>query len=69
MVVFGRTRGPVGGVMSGGKDPAVPFSLRDKEADGAKANTGLVKIVIGLNKVKKKVKTFREVIFFFTWSL
>ena len=56
----------MGGVISGGKNPAVPFPLRDREAGGVKANTGLIKIVIGLNKVKKKVKTFREVIFFFT---
>ena len=32
----------------------------------AKAITSLTKIIINLNKVKKKVKTFREAISFFT---
>ena len=55
----------MGSVISGGKGPAVPFSLRDKEAGGVKVNIGLIKIIISFNKVKEKVKTFREVISFF----
>ena len=55
--------------MSGGKGPVIPSPLRDKEAGGVKANTNLVKIITGLNKVKEKVKTLREVISFFTRSL
>ena len=55
--------------MSGGKGPAVPSLLRNREAGGAKVNTGLIKIITGLNKVKEKVKTLREVISFFTWNL
>ena len=51
MVIFGRTRGPVGGIISGGKSPVVPFLLQDREAGGIKANTSLVKIITGLNKV------------------
>ena len=65
MAVFRRTRGPVGGVISGGKSPVIPSLLRDRETGRVKANTGLVKIVIGLNKVKEKVKALREVISFF----
>ena len=57
MAVFRRTRGPVGGVISGGKNPAVPFLLRDKEAGRVKINTGLIKIIAGLNKVKEEIKT------------
>ena len=56
----------MGGVISGGRGPAVPSPLRNREAGGVKANTGLVKIVINLNKVKKKIKTLREAVFFFT---
>ena len=48
----------MGGIIFGGRNPAVPFLLQDKEAGGIKVNTGLIKIVIGLNKVKEKVKTF-----------
>ena len=51
--------------MSGGKGPVIPFPLRDKEAGGVKVNTGLIKVITGLNKVKEEVKTFWEVIFFF----
>ena len=69
MVIFGRTRGPVGGAMSGGKGPVIPFLLRDKEAGGVKVNTGLIKIIAGLNKARKKVKTLREVIRVFTQNL
>ena len=46
--------------MSGGKGPAVPFLLRDKEAGGAKVNTGFIKIIASLNKVKEEVKTLRK---------
>ena len=69
MVIFRRIRGPVGGVVSSGKGPVIPFLLRNKEAGGVKVNTGLIKVITGLNKVKEKVKTFREVISFFTWNL
>ena len=58
----------MGGVISGGRGPVIPFLLRDKEVGKVKVNTGLIKIIIGLNKVKEKVKTFWKVIFFFTWS-
>ena len=59
----------MGGVISGGKSLVIPSSLRDKEMGRAKANTSLIKIVISLNKVKEKIKTLREAISFFTWSL
>ena len=59
----------MGGIISGGKGPVIPSLLRDKEAGKVKVNTGLIKIVINLNKVKEKVKTLREIIFFFTRSL
>ena len=51
--------------MFGGRNPIIPFPLRNKEAGGVKVNTGLIKIITGFNKIKEKVKTFREVIFFF----
>ena len=59
----------MGGVISGGRSPVVPFPLRDKETGGAKINTGLIKIIIGLNKVREEVKTFREIISFFIRNL
>ena len=65
MVIFGRTQGPVGGAVSGGRSPAVPSLLRNKETGGAKVNTGLIKIIINFNKVRKEIKTLREVISFF----
>ena len=55
--------------MSGGRGPAVPFLLRDKEADKTKANIGLIKIVINLNKVKEEIKALREIIRIFTRNL
>ena len=55
----------MGGIISGGKNPAVLFLLRNKEAGRVKANINLIKMIINLNKVKEKIKTFREVIFFF----
>ena len=69
MVIFGRIRGPVGGVIFGKRGPAVPSPLRNKEAGRVKANINFIKVIIGLNKVKEEVKAFREVMFFFTWSL
>ena len=69
MVIFGRIRGPVDGVISGGRGPVIPSLLRNKEAGRVKANTGLIKIIIGLNKVKEEVKALREVISFFTRNL
>ena len=59
----------MGGVISGGKGSAILSLLQDREAGRAKANTGLIKIVTGFNKVKEKVKTLQEVISFFTRSL
>ena len=69
MIIFGQTRGPVGGVMSGGKGPAIPSLLRDREAGKAKTNINLIKIITGLNKVKEEIKTLREAISFFTRNL
>ena len=65
MVIFGRIRGPVGSVMSGGRGPVILSLLQNKEAGKVKVNTGFIKIVISLNKVKEKVKAFREIISFF----
>ena len=56
----------MGGIIFGGKNPIIPFLLRDRETGGIKANTGLIKIVIGLNKVREKIKTLREAISFLT---
>ena len=58
----------MGGVISSGKNPIIPFLLQNKKAGKVKVNTGFIKIVIGLNKVREKIKTLREVISFFTWS-
>ena len=69
MVIFGRTQGPVGGIISGGRNPVILSLLRDKEAGGVKANINFIKIVINLNKVKEEIKTLQEVISFFTQSL
>ena len=55
--------------MSGGKGPVIPSLLQDKKAGGVKANIGLIKIVINLNKIREEIKTFRKVIFFFIRSL
>ena len=44
MVIFGRTREPGAGAMSGGRGPAVPSLLGDRETGGAEANTGLAKV-------------------------
>ena len=56
----------MGGIISGGRSPIVLSLLQDKEAGGVKINTGLIKIIINFNKVKKEIKTLREVISFFT---
>ena len=56
MVIFKQTQGPVGGIIFGGRNPAVPFPLQNKEVGRVKINTGLIKIVIGLNKVKEEIK-------------
>ena len=58
MVIFRRTQGPVGGIISGGKGPVIPFLLRNKEAGGVKININLIKIITGLNKVREEVKAF-----------
>ena len=65
MVIFRRIRGPVSGIISGGKGLIIPFLLRDKEAGRVKININLIKIIIGLNKVKEEIKTFQEIISFF----
>ena len=46
----------MGGIISGGKGPAIPSLLQNKEAGGVKANINLIKIITGLNKVKEKIK-------------
>ena len=68
MVIFRRTRGPVGDAVSGGRGPAIPSPLRNKEAGKVKININLIKIIAGLNKIKEKIKTLREIISFFTRS-
>ena len=59
----------MGNVVSGGRNPAVPFLLQNREPGGVKVNTGLIKIITGLNKVREEIKTLREIISFFTRSL
>ena len=59
----------MGGVISGGKGPIIPFLLQNREAGGVKANTGLIKVITGLNKVKKEIKALRETMSFFTQNL
>ena len=56
----------MGGVISGGRSPVIPFLLRDREAGRVKVNINLIKIIISLNKVKEEVKAFWKVMFFFT---
>ena len=68
MVIFGRTRGPIGGAVFGEKGPVIPFLLRDREAGKVEINTGLIKVIVGLNKVREEVKTLWEIISFFTRS-
>ena len=53
MVIFKQTREPGVSTISGGRGPAVPSLLRDRETGGAKVNTGLA-------KVKEKVRSLRE---------
>ena len=53
MAVFGRTREPGAGAMSGERGPAVPSSLGDRETGGAEVNTGLA-------KVKEEIQSLRE---------
>ena len=55
----------MGNIISGGKDPVIPSLLQNKETGGVKININLIKIIINLNKVKKEIKTLREIIFFF----
>ena len=59
----------MGGIISGGKGPAVPSLLQNREAGGVKANTGLAKIIASLNKVREEVKALRKAISFLTRSL
>ena len=62
MVIFKQIRGPKGNTISGGKNPVEPFLSRDREAGGAK-------VFITFNKVREKVKAFREVVHAFTRNL
>ena len=55
--------------MSGGRNPAVPSLLQNKEAGGIKINTSLIKVITGLNKVREKIKALREVISSFIRNL
>ena len=48
----------MGGIISGGRNPVIPSLLQNKEAGKAKANTNLIKIIAGLNKVKEEIKAF-----------
>ena len=59
----------MGGIIFGGKNPAILSLLQNKKAGKVKVNINLIKIIINLNKVKEKIKPFREVISFFTWNL
>ena len=56
MVIFKRTQGPVGNIISGGKGPAIPSPLQNREINRVKANTGLTKVVINLNKLRRRLK-------------
>ena len=69
MVVFGQTRGPMGGVMSSGRNPAVTSLLQNKETGRVKVNINLIKIIVGLNKVREEIKTLREIMRIFTRNL
>ena len=66
MVIFRQTQGPVDSIISGGKGPVIPFLLQDRETGKVKVNTGLIRIITGLNKIKNEIKTFQEIISFFT---
>ena len=46
------------GIISGGRNPVIPSPLRNRKAGGVKINTGLIKVIISLNKVKEKIKAF-----------
>ena len=59
----------MGNIISGGKSPAIPFLLRNKETGKVKINTDFIKIVINFNKVREEIKTLWEVISFFIRSL
>ena len=69
MAIFRRIQRPVGNIISGGKNPAIPSLLQNKETGKAKVNTNFIKIIINLNKVKEKIKILREIISFFTRNL
>ena len=69
MVIFRQIQGPVGGIIFGGKNPIIPFLLRNKEAGGVKFNTNFIKIIINFNKVKEEVKALQEIMHAFTQSL
>ena len=46
----------MGGTISGGKGPVIPFLLQNREISKVKINTGLIKIIVSLNKVREEVK-------------
>ena len=46
----------MGNIISGGKGPVVLFLLQNKKIGKVKINTGLIKIIAGFNKVKKRLK-------------
>ena len=54
MVIFRRAWEPEGGTISGGENPVIPSSPGNREKGGAKA-------IINLTKVKKEIKSFREI--------
>ena len=54
--------------MFGERGPVIPSLLQNQEASGVKIIISLIKIITGFNKVREKVKIFREVVFFFIWN-
>ena len=58
MVIFGQTREPGAGSISGGKGPAVPSSLRDRELNRAKVITNLIKIKEEIRSLWKGINAF-----------
>ena len=65
MVIFRRTQGLEGGVISGGKGPVILSPSRNREASKVKIIINLIKLIINLNKVKEKIKSFQEIISIF----
>ena len=59
----------MGNVISCRKNPVILSLLQNKEVGKVKINTGLIKIIAGLNKVKEEVKTLQKVIRILTRNL